>query len=329
MVLAIGRQGYVGLAIEATAGTPESAPTIFIPFTDNNLQEKHEPLADISSRASRVKDYDAVAGKKWGEGDLEMYLDATNTGYLLKLGLGNEVKTVVNASPAIHDHQFFVTASGNTPKSATMWVYRGATPSVKQYAYSVVDSLELEVTTDDIATISASFMTGYPSKVSAPTLTTVSGTLLTWQTASVQFGATVNDALAAAATKLTNFKLTIANNVETHYRNGSGTPDVITFGEAEITGDYTLFLEDDVELDKYRDLTKNAMVITVTGASLGGGYTESLKIVIARAYLEDHSPETKLDGMFALTQSFRAIQGTTLNPGYVDITLRNGKTSVY
>src|SRR3990167_11336048 len=114
MAIEIGRQGYLGLAIEDTAGTAESTPDIIVPFFENSLEEKHEPLMDISSRASRQMNYDAVVGKKWGEGSVKMYLDATNIGYLLKLAFGNEAKTVITAGPpTVDDHMFYATVSGN------------------------------------------------------------------------------------------------------------------------------------------------------------------------------------------------------------------------
>lgn len=329
MALEIGRQGYLGLALEAAAGTPESSPAVFIPFTENSLMDKHEPLVDISSRASRVKDHDAITGKKWGEGSVAAYADANNLGYFLKLALGNETKTIVGGTPEVNDHQFYPTTSGNTPKSATMWNYRGDAPAVKQFSFGCLDTLELEVTNEDIATVNASFITDYPTKVSAPTLTTTSGTLLTWKDMTVKFGNTVNEALVATATKLTNFKLSLANNVEAHYRSGNNEPDTFTVGEFEATGEYTLFFEDDTELDAYRDLTKRAMVIDLTGANIGGGYTERVRIVVHQMFIEQNDTATDLDGVWALTQNFRAIQAPPANPGFLDVTVRNLKATVY
>lgn len=329
MSLEIGRQGYMGLALESVPGTPESSPSVFIPFTENSLQEKHEPLVDIASRAGRQKDFNAVDGKKWSEGDMAAYVDCNNIGYLLKIALGRETKTQLNASPPVHDHEFSLTASGNTPTSATLFNYRGAGPSVKRFPYMCIDVLELEISNEDIGIATASFIGGFPEKVSAPALTTTSGTLLTWKDMTVQFGDTVADALVATPTKVTNLKIEIANNVETHYRSGSDRPDAITVGEAEVTGEFTVFLENDVELDAYRNLTKRAMVVTLNGASLGSGYSERVLIKAHRMFIEDHEPETDLDGVFAITQSFRIIQGTPLNPGWFDVTVRNGKSATY
>lgn len=329
MSLEIGRQGYLGIAMEDTPGSPEASVDVFIPFTENTLMDKHEKLVDIASYASRVKDHDSVEGKKWGEGDVAMYVDCNNIGYLFKVALGNETKTTVGGTPEVHDHQFYVTTSGNTPKSATVWNYRGDTLSVKQHSFACIDTFELEITNEDIGVATAAFLTGYPTKVTAPSLTTTSGTLVTWKDMTVKFGTDFEDALTQTAIKLTNFKLTVSNNVEAIYRAGSSSPSTFILGEAEATLEYTLFLEDDTELDAYRNMTRRAMVIDLVGAGLGGGYTERVRIGVRRMFIEDSEPETDLDGVWAINQTARVIQGTTNNPGYLDITVRNLKTTVY
>ncbi len=334
MSIEIGRQGYLGLAIEATPGDAESTPDIFVPFTENSLEEKHEPLMDISSRASRQMNHDAVTGKKWGEGSVSMYLDATNLGYLLKMAFGNEALTQKNAGPpSVDDHLFYATVSGNAPKTATLWLYRGSGPSVKQFTYAVIDSMTISVGTDGIPTAEVNFLTDFPTEVAAPTLTTTSGTILTWQDLNLRFGDTPAQAAAATATAMSAFNMTINNNAEAIYRTGisaagDSTPDVIRLGELEVTGDYTLFLENDTELNKYTGLTKKSMEAKFTGAGLGSGYTELLTILAKHIVLNDKSIDTGLSDFFAMTGNFTAI-GNRQDPGFVDITLRNGKATVY
>lgn len=323
----IGRLGYLGLAIEATPGTPESSPDIFIPFTENSLRGHHEPLMDNSSRVSRVKDYSSVAGKKWGEGSVTMYLDSSNCGYLLKMALGSEARTQLNAAPPVHDHLMYPTVSGNTVTAATLWDNKGV--DTEQYSYAAIDTLELEVTNEGIATLTASIMSKAPSSVSAPTLTTVSGTLYTWKDMTAKFGSTVAAAEAASATKLTNFKMSIVNSLELNYKSGSNSPDTITYGPVEVTGSFSLFFENVTDRDAYYNLTKRSMVVTLAGAGLGaGGYSEQIKIVLKKISLEDIDMETGLDDLFAITANFRA-EWDQDQAGFVDVTLRNGKSTDY
>lgn len=322
----IGRLGYLGLAIEATSGTPEATPDVFIPFTENSLRGHHEPLVDISARTSRIKDQGSVTGKRWGEGSVTMYLDSINAGYLLKMAFGAEDRTQKNASPPVHDHLIHPTVSGNAATAATLWDYKGV--DTEQYSYAVVDSVEIEVSNEGIATIKGNFISKAPSTVSAPALTTTSGTLYTWKDMTAQFGSTVAVAKAASATKLTNVKLNITNNVSSNYKSGSEQPDTVTYGPLEVTGSYMLFFENATDRDNYYNLTKQTMIITMAGAGLGSGYSEHLEFVLKKLHLEDIDMETGIDDLFAITGNFRA-EWDQDQAGYVEATLRNGKASDY
>lgn len=323
----ITRLGYLGLAIEATSGSAESTPDIFIPFIKNSLMGHHEPLMDISARASRVKNNSSITGKKWGEGTVQMYLDSNNSGYLLKMALGSEARTQKSASPPVHDHLMYPTVSGNGVTSATLWDYKGV--DVEQYAYASVDVCEVEINTDGIATISASMMSKFPSSVSAPALTTPSGTIFTWKDTTVQFGDTVQGAEGSSAIKLTNMRFTISNNIELNYRSGSEQPDTITTKSLEVSGSYSLFFENVTDRDRYYNLTKKSMVVTLTGAGLGtGGYTEKLTLVFKKIVLTSASIDTGLDDLFAIKCDFEA-EMDQAQAGFVEATLRNGKASDY
>lgn len=322
----IGRIGFLGVAIEASPGTPESTPDVFIPFVENTMRGHHEPLMDNAARTSRVMDYGSVQGKKWGEGSVSMYLDSINAGYLLKMAMGAEARTQKNAAPPVHDHLMIPTVSGNTIVAATLWDNKGV--DTEQYSYAGVDVCEIEITNDGIAMLNANIMSKGPSTVSAPSLTVPSGTLYTWKDMGARFGTTVAGARAAAATKLTNFKLSIANNLELNYKSGSNQPDTITYGPVEVTGSFTLFFENVTDRDAYYNLTKRSMVVTLTGANIASGYTELLDIVLKKLVLEDIDMETGLDDLFAITCNFRA-EWDQDQAGYAEAILRNGKATDY
>lgn len=322
----IGRLGYLGLSIEATAGSAEGSVDVFVPYIENNLRGHHEPLADISARTTRVKNYGSVAGKRWGEGDVTMYLDSQSAGYFLKLAFGTEARTSKNTTPPVHDHLFYPTVSGNAALSATLWDYKGV--DTEQYTYAAIDTCEIEVTNDGIATIKASIMGKAPATVSAPALTTTSGTLYTWKDMSVQLGSTVATALAASATKIVNFKVTIANNLSLNYKSGSNQPDTLTYGPVEVKGEFQLFFENVTDRDAYYNLTKRSLIVTLTGANLGSGFGERLQMVFKKIMLEDIDMETGLDDLYAIKANFVA-EWDQDQAGYVEATLRNGKATDY
>lgn len=320
----IGRLGYLGLAIEASQGVAENSPDTFIPYIENSLRGHHEPIMDNAVRTSRIKDGGSVGGKKWGEGSVNMYLDAINCGYLLKMAFGIESSTSKTAS--VYDHLMTPTVSGNLPVSATLWDYKGV--DCEQYVYATVDQLEIEFTTDGIATMNTSLFSKAPTTVSAPTLTTPSGTLYTWKDLTAKFGATVPTALVASATKLTNFKFSISNSVDLAYKSGSQSPDTVLLGPVEVTGSFSMYFESATERDNYYNLIKSTAIFTATGAGLGSGYTEQLQIVLKKIVYEDIDMETGIDDFFKITCNFRAELDRN-QAGFVEATLRNGKTTTY
>lgn len=323
----IGRLGSLGLAIEATPGTAEASPDIFVPFTENSLRGHHEPLMDISSRTSRIKDHSSVKGKQWGEGSVQMYLDSINAGYLFKMALGTEDRTQKQASPPVHDHLLTPTVSGNAVTAATLWDNKGV--DTERYSYAAIDTCEVEVTNDGIATINAGLMAQFPTQgATAPTQTTTSGYVYTWKDMTAQFGSTLAVAEAASATKLTNFKLNITNNLELNYKSGSQSPDTITYGELEVTGSYTLFFENVTDRDNYYNLSKQSAIITLAGAGLGGGYTEELQFRMKKLMIEDIDMETGLAELFAITANFR-LEWDQDQAGFLDVVVRNAKATNY
>jgi hypothetical protein len=90
MALKIGRQGYLYLGMESAPGTTATASTM-VPFVSCTLAGKHEALKDIAARGSRAQNFNSVAGKAWGEGEVEVNVDTLNIGYFLKLATGNEI----------------------------------------------------------------------------------------------------------------------------------------------------------------------------------------------------------------------------------------------
>lgn len=326
MAEVIGRRGTIGVAIEATPGTPQGSPSVFLPFTENTILGHHEPIANISAKGSRVKEFSSVPGKRWGEGSLKAFLDATNVGYLLKSAFGTESLTIKNASPPTYDHLFYPTVSGNVPASMTLWDFKGV--DTEQYAYASVDQLDIQVDESGIATVSAAIKAKAPSTVSSPTLTTTSGYLFTWKDMNVGFGATPQAAIAATPTKLTLFKMTLKNNLELNYKSGSQQPDTLVMGPVEITGEYDLFFENTTDRNNYYNNAKQSMVVTLTGADLGSGFSESLQIVFKKIRIHQMNMETGIDKLFAIKCSFVAEWSQDL-AGFVDVTLRNGKSTAY
>ena len=321
MALKQGRQGYLGLGIESTPGTPVAATTT-IPWITNTIKGKHEPLKDIAARASRALNANSVKGKQWGEGDVEVNADTLQLGYLLKLATGNEATSTPGTG--VTDHLFYTTVSGNTPLTATLYNYQGV--DVQQFASMAIDKLELTVK-DALMTAKASFKGFFPTS-GAQTNSSVSGTVLSYGSYQLQLGSSLSAAAAASVSALTEFDLVINNNAEAVFESGQNQTSRVFWKGLEVTGYMVRYFESQTDRDNYYNLSKQSMVVTASGANLPGGLYEKLTINLAKCAYVDQEITTGLEDFYAVKTSFVAEVDSVQGKQY-DITLRNYRSSVY
>lgn len=318
MGIDIGRLGSLGLGIEETPGTAVSAD-VYLPFTEISLRGHHEPIEDIASKTSRLMDKDSVPGQKWSEGDVGINLDVVNSGYLWKLALGNE--QLEAGTP--NNHTFYVTTSGNTPKTATL-IYSRSSTDIEQYVNSAVDELSINVPNDGLATMSASFQGKFPTAGDSQTATTTSGTMVTFKDMSVKFGEDLTAANGASATPVNEFNLTIANNLEVIHRSGDNDVSTIRTKGCRITGGYTVFFDSETDKNAYYNLNKRAMEVTLTGNA-----DEEIRIRIPEFRLNEGEVSTGLDDFYVVSAEFVAEDDVDSGVRLIDVRLQNDKGAVY
>lgn len=320
MSLKIGRLGFLGLGIESSPGTVVPSTTT-IPFINNTIQGKHTPIEDIAARASRAQDFNSVQGKMWSEGEIDVNVDSLNVGYLLKLGLGNEiVNTVVSG---VYDHIFYTTISGNAPTTATLYDYKGV--DTMQFPSVAVDKMDLEIK-DALMTAKLAVKGQFPTSGSH-TPTTVSGTLISFGSYSMQLGGNLAVAGAASAKAITEFQLSVQNNLEVIFESGQSKASRIFWKQLKVTGSFTQFFETVTERDNYFNLNKQSIIVTASGIAFNG-YNEQLKISLGKVVYTDASIATGLENYFAIKTNFTAEVDLT-SAKSLEIILRNWKSSAY
>jgi len=327
MGIDIGRLGRCYLGIEVSPGTAVAA-TVLLPLSSPaKVQDKHEPIPVDTGSGRRYVTQDSVMGKRWSEGEVPMYLDSVNAGYLLKLALGNEVNTSIAAG--VNDHNFYPTVSGNTPLTATIYNCRAATTDVERIDSAVVNTFALSFE-DGLVECTASVLGRFPQLGAAePTVVVASGTTFSFRDAQIYFGATMAAAEGGSATPVTQFSCEVAQDVEMIYRSNEG--DVLTLRTKgfKVTGKYTVFFDSVTERDKYRELTKKAIVAKFTGITIATGYQEFTKLRFAKVRLDEGEIDTGLDDFFVFAGSFTAEVDNAQVPNAFDVVVRNNKSSVY
>lgn len=321
MSLLTGRQGLIGLGIEATPGTAVPATTA-IPFVANTLKSKQEALKDIAARGSRAQNFTSVLGKRWSEGEITVNADTLSLGYFLKLATGTEIVNTVTAG--VYQHLFYTTVSGNTPLTATIYQYQGV--DTQAFPSMVVDKLDLEVK-DNLMTAKTAFK-GFPHTNGAFTNQTVSGTLLAFNNYQLQLGNTLVAAAAAPAAPVTEFLMSIENHAETVFESGQPNTTRVFWKELTVKGSFTRFFESTVDRDNYLSATKQSVILTASGINLGGGNREQLVINLAKLLYTDSEITTGLENFFAIKTTFEAEVDVVQGKQY-DITLTNYRSTAY
>lgn len=304
--------------MESSPGQSNTTADVYLPFTENTLRGHHEPFENISARTSRIMDSDSVLGRRWAEGNVRILADIHNSGYLFKLALGNEL--LVTGTP--NNHTFYPTFSGNAPLTATLLNTRGST-DIEQYTYASVDELNFEVA-DGLASVNAAFQAQHPTTGASQTATTTSGTVLAFSDYFIQFGATLTAAGSAATTPLSEFNLTIANNLEVIHRSGSSDVSAIRTKGLRVTGNYRLFFDSVTDRDAYYALQKRSMIVTFSGNA-----NESLRFRIPRFRINEAEVDTGLDDLYAINAEFVAEDVVDSGARLLDVRLQNDKSSAY
>ena len=328
MAIRQGREPFIGVGLETTAGTSVAA-TKYLPFVTCTLRGIHEAMEDDAAKGVRERVWGTIVGKQRGEGDVEIYVDAKNAPYLLIPALG-QVTSSTTSGPAF---QHVITRkTGSTPKTLT--VYYNDTQDTRKFVFCAVNTLELSVT-DGLATISANFLSRFPTTGTA-SLAITEERVLAFKDYTVKFGSGTTGATAltaanaASATPLNQFTLRINNNTEPIYQSGNASAQTMVQSQFEVDGEYTLFYESTQERVFYETLLDGsnkvrAMVVTFTGDPVGSN-TEMIKIEIPHFYSRERNVDTAITGYLTENPTFVAEYDETVAYS-IRVTVRNSVTS--
>lgn len=319
MALNIGRKGWVGAGLESSYGVPVAVQD-YVPFLENSLRGRHEPIPNEAAYGVREKRNTSYAGKKWSEGDVSINLDSKLSGYFLVAGLGSVSSSSLGSS--VYDHTISRNNS-NTPQSLT--IINDRVTDREYFPGVAVSQLEFSVS-DALATIKASLVGKFPITSTSGSLTTASGSVFSFKDTFFAFGSTVAAAAASSNIKNHDSKFTFNNNTKPVHRHGSGDADTVNHGEIEEEFEGTLYFENTTQRDLYYNTSKKAAVLKFTGLGVGGGFQETLTINMYQIGLDNWELETGLADFFAEKYT-GALEYDNANSKSLDMVLRNTKSS--
>ena len=305
MSVEIGRKGYIGVAFETSAGVGGDTPIKYIPYTASSMHNVVEVLDDEAAKGIRERAWGSVAARTRGEGAVTILADVENLPYFLFPVLGVDSVQAVEAG-STYQHTF-TRKSGNPP--VTICLNVNDTVETRKFHYGAVNSLELTFS-DGWVEITSNILSKAP-ETGAGSLTVTEETVMAFKDAKIYFGSTLTAAVlnyqnATSPEELTAFSLTINNNSVAQYESGSSSPGQISMGQLEIGGNYTLFMEDTTERAAIENQTKRAMVVSITGGTIGTATTEEILIMIPQFHLTDRGIDTAPAGFVTENPTFVA-----------------------
>lgn len=298
-----GTEANIGIGIETTPGTPVAA-THFPKWTEFSFQGVSEKELLTSQRGTRNAASDSMIRRRYSRGSIGLIPNGDIAPIFFYLVLGS--KSMSGPTDGTYTHTFTVQNANASMKTATMLSEDGGIVT-ERYANCVVDQLGLEVS-DSFARLTAQMLGGFPD-TGTVTQSYAQENEYAYHQMTVKFGTSISNASGQSATPLKSFSLNINNNVllDEAFLSGSNQPVAGGFmaGRLEITGSYSLHFADTTELSKYKANTKNACIVTFTGAVTGGGSTaEAITIKLGRLVLTAEPKEYNIDGLLVLTQEF-------------------------
>lgn len=299
-----GTQVIVGLGIESYAAPGVAvAETIFIPWQDFSIQSVSEKSMFTSARGLRIMSSNSMIKRRYSTGSMSAIPDVKNMPYLFSLAMGSVSSSGV--SDSAYTHTFTINNTNATPRTATVTIKEGSIETV-QYLNSVCNTLDFEVS-DDYAKVSVEMIGGFAG-TDTISESFANETEFAYHNYTAKFGTSLSAAAGNAATPLKSFKLNINNNVQIDEAFLSGANTItagnLVNGRLEVTGSYSLHFADTVELAKYQANTKNALIVTFTGALIGSSSLETITFKMGRLILTKPPVKYDIGGLLILEQEF-------------------------
>lgn len=280
----VGRRGTLGIAIEATRGTPV-APTYWLPFVTMSFKDTIESAREDQGMGNIADSDSFYVTMRMGEGEVESQLYDQAIPYILTSLLG-AVPVTTGSNPYTHT---FTMSSSNQAKSLSLF-WQDPDRSY-MFANAVVDSLNMSVEPSGIV----SYTIGFKSKSAknwatlTPTYTTL-GSKFLHQHLQFRLASAVGGLAAATAISLKKLDLTIKRDAIFDTVMGTSEPEDVLSQTIGVEGSIDLNLEDDTYRNYMLGNTYRAAEIKLLGSA-----SSSLQLQFPRVDFSEWEPDFTLN----------------------------------
>ena len=251
----VGRRGTLGLAIEATRGTPVN-PTFFVPFTTMSFKDTVEEAREEQGMGNIADGDSKYVVMKMGEGEIESQLYDKAMGVILT-GLLGAVPVTSGLNPYTHAYTLSQTNQGKS-----LSLYWSDPDRSDMYPLAMLDSFEIKVEPNGIVEYTIGFKSKTAREWTSQTASFTSlGNKFLHQHLQFRLAANIGALSAATALSLKSLELTFNRNSMFDGVMGTVEPEDILNQQLSIEGSLELNLEDDTYRDYMLNGTYRAMEV--------------------------------------------------------------------
>lgn len=290
----VGRRGQLGVAIEATRGTPVS-PTFWVPVATMSFFDRTETAREEQGQGVIADSDSNYVTIKMGEGEVEAQLYDKAMGVILA-GVAGASPSSSGGPPYTHTYTL-----SNTNQHKSLSLYWKDPDRSYMFPLSMISTYQLTVEPAGLVNHTIGFMSKTARDWTSQTASYTSlGSKWLHQHCSVKFASSVAGLSAATAVSLKSLELNINKN--TLFDNVIGTvePEDILNQQFSVEGNIELNLEDSTYRGYMLDGTYRAMEI-----KLNGGSTSILTIQCPRVDFTEWEPDYTLNEIAKQTVQFK------------------------
>lgn len=290
----VGRRGTLGIAFEATRGTPV-VPAYWLPFVTMSFFDRIQSAREDQGMGQIADSDSFYVTMRMGEGEVESQLYDQALGYILGSLLG-AVPVTTGSNPYTHTYTL---SSSNQAKSLTLY-WKDPDRSYI-FPLAVVDSFQMSMEPNGIV----NYTVGFKSKgardwtAQTPSFTTL-GSKFLHQHLQFKLAAAVASLAAATPISLKGLELNINRNTIFDEVMGTAEPEDVLSQTISVEGNVTLNLEDDTYRNYMLANTYRAMDISLVRSA-----SSSLQFQFPRVDFSEWEPDLTLNEIAKQTINFK------------------------
>lgn len=271
--MAISKKQWLAVAREATAGTAQSAPTLYVPGKAKFKNVKKR-IYTPEDRGTRDANYNVVDGVRHGEGELtgNWYNDSAPYFLLAFMGADNATQPNAGTAPTVWSHAL---SCADIPLPLDLWKSYDAT--VYSLVYHAVKKIKLKWSAADkaleytVSTQGRAF-----NKIASPAFTPTYSAALPF----AGYTPTIN-LNASPSQDVEEMEIDLEQKIELWYPSaGSADFATIYYGERTAKIDYTARFDNDTNFVKYTTSpgTDDHINVVFTGPIIASTYAQSFTL---------------------------------------------------